>query len=195
MQPEPGRPADTAAATDPPVPPRPPAQRRRSDVRAVPVVDEAYAHLTIDDLRDYRRALTDEESRVSYWRRILQARLDLVTSGLAGRDVDLERLAPALTSERLGAGRQALLEVAQADDIPPLPLLADLWERRVEPEDESGRLLFAADLRSAEAQLSVYRAALHARIGEATGELIARYRQAPALCLTALPLRRERTRD
>jgi hypothetical protein len=44
----------------------------------------------------------------------------------------------------------------------------------------------------AERQLSEYRQALHRRIGDATSELIARYREEPNLCLTALPLRRER---
>ena len=36
-------------------------------------------------------------------------------------------------------------------------------------------------------QLSAYRTALHKRLAGATGELIARYREQPTLCLTALP--------
>ncbi|CAN5323220.1 hypothetical protein BH24ACT10_BH24ACT10_00480 [soil metagenome] len=74
------------------------------------------------------------------------------------------------------------------DDIPPLPSLAELWDRRVDPADAVGTALVTTDLRLAEAQLSAYRNALHRRIGEATGELIARYREQPTLCLSALPL-------
>ena len=35
-----------------------------------------FAHLALDALRAYRQELLAEERRVSYWRRILQARLD-----------------------------------------------------------------------------------------------------------------------
>jgi hypothetical protein len=172
-----------------------PVQRRRGERRPEPVLSEAYAHLSVDGLREYRRALSDEEHRVSYWRRILQARLDLVASGTTRRGVDQDRLTPLLTTTRVGAGRRALSSVVQDDgDIPPLPLLEQLWQRQVDPGDDAGRQAFEEDLRLAERQLSAYRAALHERIGQATGELIARYRESPDLCLTALPLGPDATR-
>jgi hypothetical protein len=62
----------------------------------------------------------------------------------------------------------------------------------VADDDEAGQAELDHDLARAERQLSEYRAALHRRIADATGELIARYREQPALCLTALPLRRDR---
>lgn len=163
-----------------------PAARRKGEARPVPTRNDGYGHLSIDALRDYRCALTAEESNVSYWRRILQARLDVVTTG---GELDTDRLRAVLTTERVGSGRRALVEVLPIDDIPPLPSLAELWDRRVDDHDEAGRAAFAQDLLLAEAQLSAYRSALHGRISEATGELIARYREQPALCLTALPLR------
>jgi hypothetical protein len=129
---------------------------------------------------------------VSYWRRILQARLDVVEAGSGARTVDSASLRPLLSSERVGAGRQALIEVLSLDDIPPLPSLGELWDRQVAPSDESGTQALRSDLRLAEAQLSAYRSALHRRIGDATGELIARYRESPELCLSALPLVRRR---
>lgn len=171
---------------DRPVPPR------KGAARPVPVRNPDYAHLSIDALREYRRALTAEEGKVSYWRRILQARLDVVEAGAGAREVDHAQLRPLLTSERIGAGRSALVEVLPVDDIPPLPSLAELWDRRVDPADEPGTAAFVTDLRLAEAQLSAYRNALHRRIGEAAGELIARYREQPTLCLSALPLERRR---
>ena len=78
-----------------------PVQRRKGERRPEPVLSEAYAHLSVEGLREYRRALSEEEHRVSYWRRILQARLDLVGRYLAGE----ERVAPVRTGrwEDLGA--------------------------------------------------------------------------------------------
>ncbi|MCW2607755.1 MAG: hypothetical protein JWO60_2448, partial [Frankiales bacterium] len=159
--------------------------------RPVPERDEAYGHLTLDALRDYRTALQAEESKVSYWRRILQARLDVVRAGTTTA-VDQDHLRPVLADARVGSGRNALVEVLQVDDIPPLPSLAELWDRRVSPDDAEATAAFERDLDEAEKQLSTYRAALHRRLGAATGELIARYREQPSLCLTALPLRPDR---
>ena len=87
-----------------------PAQRRKGERRPEPVLSEAYAHLSVDGLREYRRALSDEEHRVSYWRRILQARLDLVASGTTRKGVDHERLHAAAHHARASApaaGRSA----------------------------------------------------------------------------------------
>ena len=164
--------------------------RRKGERRAEPVLSEVFAHLSVEALREYRRALTEEENKVSYWRRILQARLDLVATGTTSKGVEHERLTPLLTGERLTPGRSGLVQVVEVDDTPPLPSLAELWDRQVDPSDGPGRDAFEDDLRTAEAQLSSYRTALHGRIGKATGELIARYREQPSLCLTALPLPR-----
>lgn len=65
---------------------RPAAARR-------PVARVAHlAHLDLDALREYRQELITEESRVSYWRRILQARID-ATSELIARYRDEPALA------------------------------------------------------------------------------------------------------
>ena len=143
-----------------------------------------HAHLSLEGLREYRKTLTAEESNVSYWRRIIQARLDVVR---AGSDLVSQNLKPVLTDARVGAGRSALVEIVPVDDIPPLPDLADLWDRQVDPSDPAALAALEADLADAEEQLSAYRSALHRRLGAATSELIARYRDEPNLCLTALP--------
>ena len=161
---------------------------RKGAARPVPTLSSAFAHLSLDALRQYRRSLGEEEGKVSYWRRILQARLDVVEAGTGARVVDTATLRPLLTSERVGAGRRALIQVLELDDIPPLPSLGELWDRQVWPCDEVGTAELQSDLRLAEAQLSAYRSALHRRIGAATGELIARYREQPELCLSALPV-------
>ena len=166
------------------------AARAKPAPRPAPVRDATYDHLTLDALRAYRKALQDEESKVSYWRRIIQARLDVVRAGSssAAGSLDAEHLAPVLTDARVGAGRTALVEVLPVDDIPPLPELGALWERRVPDGDAAGLAEFEAALEAAERQLSEYRSALHRRLADVTAQLIARYRDEPALCLTALPL-------
>jgi hypothetical protein len=167
-----------------------PAPRgRKGAPRPVPERRAALAHLSLEQLREYRAALAGEEGRVSYWRRILQARLDVVRAGPLGRDIDPGLLRPVLTADWVASGRRAMLDVLPDHDVPPLPRLDELWERQVDVDDLAGQAALDSDLVTAEQQLSTYRAALHAQTEEATGELIARYREAPALCLSALPSR------
>jgi hypothetical protein len=179
-----------AAVSAAPVPPARDGGRRSAN-RPAPERSHEFAHLSLDALRDYRRTLTSEEDQVSYWRRIIQARLDVLRAGALGT-VDGEHLRPVLTDDRIASSRTALVSVVPADDIPPLPNLAELWERRVSDGDDSAAAELDHDLAVAERQLSEYRHALHRRIADATSELIARYREHPELCLTALPLRIER---
>ena len=166
----------------------PSPRSRKTGPRPAPERRVTLMHLSLEQLREYRAALAAEEGRVSYWRRILQARLDVVRAGTFGRDVDASLLRPVLTAAWVSSGRRALIDVLPDHDVPPLPRLDELWERQVHEDDLAGRATLDADLHAAEQQLSSYRSALHAQIEEATGELIARYREQPTLCLTALPL-------
>jgi hypothetical protein len=165
---------------------RPTADVRR--FRTVPERSPEFAHLAMEGLRAYRRALITEEGRVSYWRRIIQARLDLVRLTQAGAPTTTDNLRGVLGEMRMDSGRQALQAVVPVDDMPPLPDLPDLRAREPHPHDDEYNRDLAGDLSKAEAQLSAYRTALHKRLAAATGELIARYREEPTLCLSALPL-------
>ncbi len=153
-----------------------------------------FAHLSLGGLRHYRGTLSSEESRVSYWRRIIQARLDLVRATLTGTSTTVEDLRAVFAEHHVGGNRTALLSVMPIDDMPPLPDLASLWSRQPDEGDEAANERLIQDLTRAESQLSAYRAALHRRLADATGELIARYREQPDLCLTVLPDRDNPTR-
>lgn len=170
------------------MPNRPTANAGR--FRTLPERSADFAHLSLDGLRAYRQALSTEEGRVSYWRRIIQARLDLVRAAETGTVATADNLRGVFAEARVDSGRKALLRVVPIDDIPPLPDLVELWAREpvLGAEDHNRRL--AHDLSKAEAQLSAYRTALHKRLAAATGELIARYREQPSLCLSALPVKR-----
>lgn len=166
------------------------AQERttRAATRVVPQRNDEYAHVSLSALRDYRQTLGQEENRVSYWRRLIQARMDLIELQGADDSVRLERLRTALAESRVGEGRRALVAVMPIDDVPPLPDLAGLWAREADSSDPDSVIELKRDLAFAELQLSAYRAALHRRLEDATGELIARYREEPRLALTALPV-------
>lgn len=147
-----------------------------------------FAGVSLPNLRAYRQNLTAEETRVSYWRRLVQARLDMVRAGTTVPVVDVEHLRAVLARNPVDSGRRALVEVIAVDDVPPLPDLGGLWNRDPVPFDEAANAILESDLADAEAQLSAYRATLHRRLAAATGELIARYREDPSLCLSVLPL-------
>lgn len=157
--------------------------------RQAPERSPEFAHLTLDGLRAYRRALSDEEGRVSYWRRIVQARLDLVRS-TDGGSAGLDTLRGVFAETRVDGGRKALMTVFPHGDMPPMPDLAEVWSREPRPGAEAWNKRLIRDLSKAETQLSAYRTALHKRLSAATNELIARYREQPELCLTALPTQR-----
>lgn len=169
---------------------RRPGAARRGGARPSPEPNPALAHLTLPMLRDYRGQLTDEEGRVSYWRRLVQARLDVVQSLVAGAPVS-DTLPNLLATVPAAPGRSALLSVVTGDDteIPALPDLRALWGQEPRPGDTVGNAVLLTALEEAERRLSAYRSAVLQRLEAATAELIARYHASPADCLVALPLR------
>lgn len=156
--------------------------------RPVPVRSAAFDHLDLAALRGYRRVLAEEEGRVSYWRRLVQARLDLLRAAAEGRPAGVDRLRDVLADRRVTPPRTAVVDLLPGGDLPPLPDLPLLWTRLPATGDEAATARLVAGLAGAESQLSAYRSALHRRIEAATTELIARYRENPALCLAVLPL-------
>ena len=162
--------------------------RRPQRARPEPKHAPELAHLCLVALRDYRQELVAEETRVSYWRRILQARLDQVIG--SDDHQALRRLRGVLDDHGQSSRRLALLPVVRTEDAAPLPDLAVLWETSPGEGDHSSMVTRLSD---AERELSTYRHSLHERLDAATGELIARYRDEPALALQALPLRQQRS--
>ena len=146
------------------------------------------AHLNLTRLRAYRRTLLDEELRTSYWRRLIQARRDLLRAG--GEPGDRAALTDALTEARSVRGRQVILTLHPDGGMPILPHLPDLWASGVDQGTDAERAELFTRLASAESVLSSYREALHRRLDRATAELVARYHEDPGQCLVALPLDR-----
>ena len=74
-------------------------------------------------------------------------------------------------------------------ELPPLPDLTALWETVAASDGTTDDGVVLNRLAAAEAELSAYRRSLHERLDDATSELIARYRDEPALALRALPVK------
>jgi hypothetical protein len=147
---------------------------------------DAWAGLTLDDLRLYRRRLAEEEEKISYWRRLVHARIDVLEAAAHHeRPLRLDELIRVLGDTGTGRTRTALVEVRAADDLPELPVLADMWVTELDPNDTDAVREAIARLRQAEEQLTDYRRALHERLDEATTELISRYRLNPVSALVA----------
>ena len=157
-----------------------------------PVVDaetsEDLAELSLPKLRDYRARLTAEEDKVSYWRRLAHARIDVLEAEAhTDGTLSFEDLVRVLGDTGSGHTRRALVRVKAAEPLPDLPELSGMWATDVDPHDPEQTADALERLRTAERQLTEYRRALHERIDEATRELISRYRENPSIALAMLP--------
>jgi hypothetical protein len=151
-----------------------------------PETPKSWSELTLDELRSYRRRLSDEEERVSYWRRLVHARIDVLEAQAhQERALTMEELVRVLGDTGSGQGRTALVSVHAAEPLPDLPVLEEIWVTELDPNDKDAVAEAIARLRTAEHQLTDYRRALHQRLDTATGELIGRYQQDPASALVA----------
>ena len=163
-----------------------PDSRRRSVTSTVP--SEELAALDLEQLRSYRHGLEGEEDKVSYWRRLVHARIDVLEaeSGTSA-PLSIDDLVRVLGDTGSGRTRRALVRFRAADPLPDLPVLSEMWVTEVDPQD-AGEMEDALErLRTAERQLTADRRALHDRIDEATRELILRYRANPLAALTVIP--------
>lgn len=160
--------------------------RRRSVTSTVP--SEELAELDLVQLRGYRHRLEAEEEKVSYWRRLVHARIDVLEAESdAANPLSIDDLVRVLGDTGSGVTRGALVRFRAADPLPDLPVLSEMWVTEIDPND-TGQVEDALErLRTAERQLTSYRRALHERIDEATRELILRYRENPRAALSVIP--------
>jgi hypothetical protein len=166
---------------------RDPSNRRRTLTHAAH--SPHLEGLSLDELRAYRKQLSAEEDKASYWRRLVHARLDVLEARVqsGGGTLSMSQLVRVLGDTGAGRVRTALVAIHPAEPLPDLPALAETWITEIDPQDDDAIAEAMDRLRIAEAQLSDYRRALHQRIDEATGDLINRYREDPAQALSAMP--------
>lgn len=165
---------------------KPPQTDGQSAMRAVEEPPRHWSELSLDGLRAYRRTLAAEEEKVSYWRRLVHARIDVLEAEAHHeRPLTIDELVRVLGDTGAGHGRSALVSVGAAAPLPDLPVLEEMWVTELDPHDPGAVADAVRRLRVAEHQLTEYRHALHQRLDQATQELIDRYRQDPAAALVA----------
>ena len=151
-----------------------------------PERDHAYDHLGLDQLRELRAALGDEETKVAYWRRIIRVRLDALRSGATDR-APVADLSGVLHEADHFIERIALLDVLPVQGLAPLPDLAELWGRRAAGSGQAEVDRLTSDLEKAITGLDELSDEVAGRAEHVTRELIARYREEPLLALQMLP--------
>ncbi len=160
-------------------------ERRRSLGSAVG--SPHLADLSLGELRRYRAGLRAEEDRISYWRRLVHARLDSLEAGSpSDGSLTVEQLARVLGNTGSGRARAALMTVRCEEPLPDLPVLFTTWVKEVDPHDKVEAAMAARLLRETETTLTDYRRVLHVRSEEAIGELIVRYHADPSSALQVL---------
>ena len=127
----------------------------------------------VRDLRLDRRALRAEHARVTWWRRLVRARLDLAVAQAAQPSVLGEDMAFQLPPE-IG------VEVPR-----PAMLAAVLGSSRT--DGDGGEALRLDELRALDEQLTRYGEGVEAALTNATERLIVRLAQEPSQTLASLP--------
>ena len=118
--------------------------RRGSVISTVP--SEELAALDLPQLRDYRHRLEAEEDKVSYWRRLVHARID-VLEAQSGHGGTLAHGRPGPRARRHGVRARAggrWSASKPADPLPELPELDEMWGTDVDPRTTTRRSTDAA---------------------------------------------------
>lgn len=162
--------------------------RRRIDVVLEPEYVESLGDVELDELRQRRETAEDVETQISYYRRLLHGRMDLLNFELRRRSGEekrslIEALPEILASGMVLGGEPNLKHL---ETMPPLPtttgrrLIDKIMDDGVLtqlPELSREELGEAIErLEEVEAELSVQRRQLHGIIDTLQDEIISRYR-------------------
>jgi len=162
--------------------------RRNIDTVLEPDYLEDITEVGLDELRQRRESAEDVETQISYYRRLLHGRMDLLNFELRRRSGQEERTLLEALPEILATGMILGNEpnLRHLETMPPLPTSTGrrLIDRIMDdgiltplPELTSEELSEAIDrVQEVEAQLSAQRRQLHSVIDALQDEIISRYR-------------------
>jgi RsiG-like len=162
--------------------------RRRIDIVLEPEYLEDLDSIDLDELRKRRVTAEDVESQISYYRRLLHGRMDLLDFEMRRRSGEEERTLLDALPEILASGMILGSEpsLRHIDTMPPIPtttgrrLIDKIMDDGVLtqlPELTDDEVAEAIErLREVEGQLSVQRRELHSVIDALQDEIITRYR-------------------
>lgn len=163
-------------------------KRRRIDIVLQPEYVQALDDLDLNEVRRRRDTAEDVEGQISYYRRLLHGRMDLLDFELRRRRGDEERSILEALPEILASGMILGPEpnLRYIDTMPSLPettgrrLIDKVMDEDVLlnlPELEEDEIREAIDrLRDVETELSGQRRQLHSVIDVLQDEIVSRYR-------------------
>lgn len=163
-------------------------RRRRIDIVLEPEYLADLSEVDLDELRQRRHTAEDVETQISYYRRLIHGRMDLLNFELRRRSGEEERTLLEALPEILATGMVLGNEpnLRHIETMPPLPtktgrrLIDKIMDDGVLTQlpdladDELGEAL--ERLREVEEQLSTQRRQLHSVIDALQDEIVARYR-------------------
>lgn len=162
--------------------------RRRIDTVLDPTYVSQLGDIELDELRHRRDTAEDVEAQISYYRRLLHGRMDLIDFEQRRRRGEEERTILEALPEILAKGMILGSEpnLRHIETMPPLPSVTGrrLIDKVMDdgilaslPELSDEELTEAMErLREVETQLSGQRRQLHQVIDELQDEIVARYR-------------------
>ena len=162
--------------------------RRRIDTVLEPDYLADISEADLDELRRRRESAEDVEAQISYYRRLLHGRVDLLNFELRRRSGQEERSLIEALPEILASGMTFGSEpnLRHLDPMPPIPettgrrLIDRIMDEGILtqlPELTDDELTEAIDrVQEVEAELSAQRRQLHVVIDALQDEIIARYR-------------------
>lgn len=163
-------------------------RRRRIDMVLEPEYLETLSEVELDELRQRRHTAEEVETQISYYRRLLHGRMDLLDFELRRRDGTEERTLlealPEILAEGMLPGHEQNLR--HIETMPPMPsktgrrLIDKIMDDGVltqlpELSDEEVRQALEG-LREIETELSNQRKQLHSVIDHIQDEIVSRYR-------------------
>lgn len=166
--------------------------RRRIDVLLEPDYLDDIATVDLEELRRRRHTAEDVETQISYYRRLLHGRMDLLNFELRRRRGEEERSLLEALPEILAAGMVFGPEpsLRHIETMPPLPsttgrrlidrIMDDGVLTRLPEMDEEEVIESIARLSEVETELSAQRKQLHAVIDAIQEEIVNRYRSTQA---------------
>lgn len=163
-------------------------KRRRIDLVLEPAYLESLDELDLGELRRRRATAEDVESQISYYRRLLHGRMDLINFELRRRSGEEERSILEALPEILASGMILGSEptLRHIETMPPLPSITG--RRLIDKIMDDGVLTSLPDLsedelheaidrlREVETELSSQRRRLHEVIDKLQDEIVSRYR-------------------
>lgn len=163
-------------------------KRRRIDIVLEPEYLEGLADVALDELRKRRSTTQDVETQVSYYRRLLHGRMDLLDFEARRRSGEEERTLLEALPEILASGMILGPEpnLKHIETMPPIP--TKTGRRLIDKIMDDGVLTQLPDLtpdeitealerlREVETELSNQRKQLHTVIDALQDEIVSRYR-------------------